>query len=107
VVAERAANAIFELEKTRLRHGRQLAGTAEMPVATPLPSSMATQTDLVLKDNSCDEDVSESDVGTEFDSSEQQITRELAREYIRQHGLPQDETFLQTVVQLVIAKRRE
>jgi hypothetical protein len=38
-VAERAARAIFDLEKTRLRHGRDLAGTPTPPPqpADPLP----------------------------------------------------------------------
>ncbi len=36
-VAERAARAIFELEKTRLRHGRELAGTVESMAGTVGP----------------------------------------------------------------------
>ncbi len=38
-VAERAARAIFDLEKTRLRHGRELAGT---PAKQPPGSSRLT-----------------------------------------------------------------
>ncbi|MBX3398193.1 MAG: hypothetical protein KF873_05595 [Gemmataceae bacterium] len=42
-VAERAAKAIFDLEKTRLRHGRELAGTpAPVPTAAePKPPTKA------------------------------------------------------------------
>jgi hypothetical protein len=35
VAAERAARAIFDLEKTRLRHGRGLAGDDETPATEP------------------------------------------------------------------------
>lgn len=53
VVAERAARAIFDLEKTRLRHGRELAGTtapkpapAEPPVDQPRRKEMPTAADV-------------------------------------------------------------
>ncbi len=43
-VAERAARAIFDLEKTRLRHGREMAGTpAEKPEDTPRSGGDARQ----------------------------------------------------------------
>ncbi len=40
-VAERAARAIFELEKTRLRHGREIAGTVANATAPMPPAEMA------------------------------------------------------------------
>lgn len=52
-VAERAARAIFDLEKTRLRHGRELAGTAnakpapaEPPADQPRRKDMPTAADV-------------------------------------------------------------
>lgn len=46
-VAERAAKAIFDLEKTRLRHGRELAGTpAQAPPAPAAEPKMPTKADV-------------------------------------------------------------
>ncbi len=44
--AERAARAIFDLEKTRIRHGRELAGTAVPKPTSPEDDLLETLPDL-------------------------------------------------------------
>ena len=44
--AERAARAVFDLEKTRIRHGRELAGTAVPRADSPDDDLLATLPDL-------------------------------------------------------------
>jgi hypothetical protein len=66
-VAERAARAIFDLEKTRLRHGRDLAGSTPAPaplapIVPPTPADDDEPSDKQLMIE-CDEMMNEIDEG--------------------------------------------
>ena len=72
-VAERAALAIFDLEKTRLRHGRDLAGTGQN--AAPIPSM--TQVEPTTEEVEDDAEAED-----ETDAIEQKDDEELVEEYV-------------------------
>lgn len=111
-VAERAARALFDLEKTRLRHGRELAGTpAEPPKPEPetrkdQPTRKEIQrlgkvVELTLEADEETEKLEEEEFSFEEREDAELVERfartpafqehvEVARRFIREKGLPDD-----------------
>ena len=111
-VAERAARALFDLEKTRLRHGRELAGTpAEPPKPDPetrkdRPTRQEIQrlgkvVELAIRADDVAETVEEDECSFEEREDAELVERfartpafqehvEAARRFIREKGLPDD-----------------
>ncbi len=74
-VAERAARAIFDLEKTRLRHGREVAGTMAEERADPSPENVEARPEPAWDE----EEITANDEPAEFDERERAAIEAMVR----------------------------
>ncbi len=74
-VAERAARAIFDLEKTRLRHGREVVGTVAEAKAEPSPARPEARPEPAWDE----EEIAAEDEPAEFDERERAAIEAMVR----------------------------